>query len=220
MTTKMKQAHSNRNFEPITVLKGKKTGRPSTLSDELTKELKLYIQAIRESGGVVNTAIVIASATGMLQKRDPASLASNGGHITLKKSWAKYFLHQINYVKQKCTTKAGITVSNFDQIKGQFLLDIKGVKMMEEISDELVINWDQTGIKYVPVSQWTMERKGSKRIEVEGINDKRQITAVFGGSLTGDFLPVQLVYEGTTLRCYPSEVDFPADWLISSTPNH
>ena len=81
-------------------------------------------------------------------------------------------------------TKAGITVSNFDQIKGQFLLDIKGVKMMEEISDELVINWDQTGIKYVPVSQWTMEQKGSKRIEVEGINDKRQITAVFGGSLT------------------------------------
>ena len=29
--------------------------------------------------------------------------------------------------------------------------------MMEEIPDELVINWDQTGIKYVPVSQWTME---------------------------------------------------------------
>ena len=29
--------------------------------------------------------------------------------------------------------------------------------MMEEISDELVVNWDQTGIKYVPVSQWMME---------------------------------------------------------------
>ena len=93
MTTKMKQAHSNKKFEPIKVLEGNKTGRPSALSDELTKELKLYIQAIREGGGVVNTAIVIAAATGMLQKRDPASLASNGGHITLKKSWAKYFLH-------------------------------------------------------------------------------------------------------------------------------
>ena len=43
MTTKMKQTYSNRKFEPITVLEGKKTGRPSTLSDELTKELKLYI---------------------------------------------------------------------------------------------------------------------------------------------------------------------------------
>ena len=51
---------------------------------------------------------------------------------------------------------------NFDKIKDQFLLDIKGVKMMEDIPDELVVNWDQIGIKYVPVSQWTMERKGAK----------------------------------------------------------
>ena len=220
MTAKMRQAHSCGKFEPITSLEGKKTGRPSTLSDELTRELKLYIEVIREGGGVINTAIVIAVATGMLQKRDPASLASNGGHITLKKSWAKYFLHTMNYVKQKSTTKAGIAVRNFDKIKDQFLLDIKGVKMMEDIPDELVVNWDQTGIKYVPVSQWTMERKGAKRVEVHGVDDKRQITAVFGGSLTGDFLPVLLVYEGTTPRCYPSAVDFPADWVISSTPNH
>ena len=52
------------NFEPIKLLEGKKTGRPSALSDELTKELKLYIEVIREGGGVINTAIVIAAATG------------------------------------------------------------------------------------------------------------------------------------------------------------
>ena len=92
--------------------------------------------------------------------------------------------------------------------------------MMEEIPDELVINRDQTGIKYVPVSQWMMEWKGAKRDEVEGVDDKRQITAVFGGSLTGDFLPIQLVYEGLTPKCYPNEVDFPSDWVISSTLNH
>ena len=34
-----KQAHSNSKLELITMLKGKKTGRPYT-SDELTKELK------------------------------------------------------------------------------------------------------------------------------------------------------------------------------------
>lgn len=55
---------------------------------------------------------------------------------------------------------------------------------------------------------------------MEGVDDKRQITAVFGGSLTGDFLPVQLVYEDIMPRCYPSEVDFPTDWVISSTPHH
>lgn len=40
--------------------------------------------------------------------------------------------------------------------------------------------WDQTGINYVPVSQWTMAQKGYKKVEVVGLTDKRQITAHFG----------------------------------------
>jgi len=177
----------------------------------------MYIRKLRVGAGGVNTQVVIAAATGMLQKRDPALLESIG---ELKKSWAKYFLGRMNYVKRKATTKARFSVSNFEAVKTRFLLDIKGVKMMEEILDELVITWDQTGIKYVPVSRWTTAEKGSKRVELEGVNDKRQITAVFAGSLIGDFLPVQLVYEGTTSKCHPSGVDFPADWFISATPNH
>ena len=49
---------------------------------------------------------------------------------------------------------------------------------MMEIPGSSVINWDQTGIQYVPVSQWTMEREGMKWIEITGNQDKRQITAV------------------------------------------
>ena len=85
--------------EPVEELEGKKRGRPSTLSEELSRELMSYIRAIREAGGIINTAIVIAAATGMLQKRDPMSLECNGGHITLKKSWAKYFLGKMNYAQ-------------------------------------------------------------------------------------------------------------------------
>ena len=48
---------------------------------------------------------------------------------------------------------------------------------MEETPAELVLNWDQTGIKLVPSSTWTMERKGERRVEMVGVNDKRQITA-------------------------------------------
>lgn len=72
-------------------------------------------------------------------------------------------------------------------------MDIKAVVEMAEIPKDLIVNWDQTAIKYVPVSEWTMEKVGSKRVEIAGLQDKRQITAVFAGSLTGDFLPIQLV---------------------------
>ena len=52
-------------------------------------------------------------------------------------------------MKRKTKTKVRFTISNFEAVKGKFLLDIKRVKMIEEIPDELVINWDQTGIKFL-----------------------------------------------------------------------
>ena len=70
--------------------------------------------------------------------------------------------------------------------------------LMDEIPPELVINFDQTGIHYVPVSLWSMEMEGVKRVEVVGKDYKHQITAIFGISMGGDFLPIQLVYHGKT----------------------
>lgn len=43
-----------------------------------------------------------------------------------------------------------MTVTNFERIKEQFLLDIQTVVEMEDVPMELVFNWDQTGISIVP----------------------------------------------------------------------
>ena len=110
-------------------------------------------------------------------------------------------------------------IANFPQVKRQFLDDVATTVMMEEIPPELVMNWDQTGIKMVPSSSWTMEQRGSQRVHLTGIDDKRQITAVFCGTLLGDFLPLQVIYKGKTPRCHPSFI-FPKDWHISHSPKH
>ena len=60
---------------------------------------------------------------------------------------------------------------------------------MDEIPHELILNFDRTGLNYVPVTPWTMEEEGMKRVEVIAKDDERQITAVFCGSLTGVFTP-------------------------------
>ena len=115
----------------------------------------------------------------------------------------------MNFVKRKATTKKPkFTVSNFEELKSQYLMDIKAIVTMEKIPDDLVVNWDQTAIKYIPLSNWTMDKEGSKRVEVIGIDDKCQITATFATSLSGHFLSVQLVYEGKTTKCHPA-VEFP-----------
>lgn len=96
------------------------------------------------------------------------------------------------------TNTAKVNVPNFNEVRWQFLVNIKTVAEMEEIPFSLIINWDQTAINYIPLSSWTMEKRGSKRVEIIGLNVKRQITAVFAGTLTGDFLPPQLIYRDTT----------------------
>ena len=76
-----------------------------------------------------------------------------------------------------------MTVENFEAVKEQFILDIRAVVEMEDIPPELVFNWNQMGISIAPGSSWTMKVKGSKQVEIAGMNDKRQITAVFCGTL-------------------------------------
>lgn len=82
------------------------------------------------------------------------------------------------------------------------------------------MNWDQTGIHYVPVSDCTMEKVGAKRVEIVGANDKRQITAVFAGTMSGEFLPPQLIYQGKTPKCLPPLDSIPSDWGITFIENH
>lgn len=126
----------------------------------------------------------------------------------------------MGFVQRKPTTaKSKFTVENFAAKKKEFLDDLVTTVEMEEIPSELILNWDQTGIRLVPSSSWTMEQRGVKRVEMVGQNDKRQITAVFCGSLQGDFLPVQVIYKGKTTRCHP-HFEFPPGWHVTHSPNH
>lgn len=93
------------------------------------------------------------------------------------------------------------------------------VRQTKEVPPELIFNWDQTGIIIVPGLKLTMELKGSKRVEIIGISDKRQITTVFCGTMTRDFLPPQLIYQGKATACLP-RYTFPDDWQVTYTHNH
>ena len=197
-------------FETVNEIHGCKTDRPLLVGDELDKQVQQYLTDLRKRGCVINTRIAIAVGEGILLNKDANLLTSNGGGITLTKDWAKYLFKRMGLVKRKGNTKAKVNIEDFDEIKKLFLLDIKGVVAMDEVPPELIINWDQTGLNYVPVSSWTMAEEGCKRVEIDGKDDKRQITAVFACSMAGDFLPPQLIYQGKTTRCLP-KFNFPSD---------
>ena len=121
-------------------------------------------------------------------------MKEHGGPIDLISVWAKSLHQRINFVKRKATTSAKVEPAHFEELKDEFLLDAKAVVDMEGIPSDLILNWDHTGINLVPGSQWTMEAKGSKRVEAVGVSDKRQITTVLCAALSGELLPLQLIY--------------------------
>ena len=57
---------------------------------------------------------------------------------------------------------------------------------------------------------------GSKVCGNKGFDDTRQLTAVFGATITGKLLPLQLVYQGKTNQYHP-KVKLPNDWHITHT---
>ena len=158
---------------------------------------------------------MIASAEGILLSIDANILKK----VKLTKDWAESQLFYMGMIKRRMSSKAKVDVEKFEALKQGFLLDIKLIVSFEEIPHDLIINWDQTGINYVPVGSWTMEKEGARRVELAGKDDKHQLTAVFGGSMAGDFLPPQLIYQGKTRRCIP-KVDFPGDWHVTFSANH
>ena len=152
---------------------------------------------------MINSDVAIAAGTGILMNSDTNLLVANGSHNDVTKHWAKYLLSQMGFVKRRVNTKAKVTVEHFDELKKLFLLEFNNAVEMDEVPSELVINWDQTGINYIPISSWTMEEEGLKRVEVADKDDKWQLTALFACSMSGDFLPIQLVYQGKIARCLP-----------------
>ena len=181
----------------IIELPEKKRGRPLLLGEDLEEQVKVFLHQVRGYGGVINAPIALAASKGIVMAKDANMLSENGGSITLTKDWAKRLLGRMGFVKRKASTKARITPEHFEELKTQYLQDIETVVKMEDIPPQLIINWDQTAIKYVPVSCWTHEKKGSKRVEIAGIDDKRQITAVLAGTLrcknTGGNITLSLV---------------------------
>ena len=144
--------------KPVTELPTKQRGRPLLVGLELDKA----IQALRSTGGVVNTAIVEAAAQGIISARCPGKLQHEGGDICIGKDWAKSLMQRMGFVKRKVSNAGKVLPAEYEELKEQFVADIAAEIILNDIPANLIINWDQTGLKIVPTGKWTMHLSGDK----------------------------------------------------------
>ena len=145
----------------VTKLPSSKRGRPLMLGERLDSEVQSYIKALQNEGGVVTTPVVLAIATAVVESSDRTQLAKYGGPINITSHWAKSLLSRMKFVKRRGGSTKKILVSNFDDVKEQYLLDIAAVITMLDIPPASMINWDQTGLHIVLIWDGTVRLFGS-----------------------------------------------------------
>jgi len=126
------------------------------------------IKNLKEIGGVVNTAIIIGAANGIIGAQNCGLLVENGGHISITKGW---ILHRMNYVKRQGSNAGKISVSSFNEYRDVFLADVQAEVVMRDILKDFIFNWDQTAIQLAPTGDWTMNEAKAKRVVIADSDD-------------------------------------------------
>ena len=149
----------------------KKTGRPYLLG-ELDEMVRKYLVSLSKRGGVVNTTVANATAKALMSKYPHVV-----GEIDIDSSrWAKSLFSRMNFVKRRKTfSKVDIPDGARKEIEFLFLHEIVSVVEKYDIPSALIINIDQTPLKYVPVGNETLAPKGKTSVTIEGSADKRLI---------------------------------------------
>ena len=164
-----------------------------------------YLRAASNQGAVISRTSPVSAAKVLLQK-----YPNIVGKIDLESSsWAKSLFICMGYVQRRNTSsKVEIPEKARKEIEYQFHYDIvsKGEKY----------NIPQTPSYLVPCKKFTMAEKGSNNVTIHGCNDKRTITATFVITISGEFLPMQLIYGGKTLQSLP-RYQFPQVLTRSTT---
>ena len=70
-------------------LPAKHRERPLLLGEEMEREVQNFIKSSRELGTAVSTAVVMATARGVVISHDANLLAENGSYIDIRKDRTK-----------------------------------------------------------------------------------------------------------------------------------
>ena len=94
--------------------------------------------------------------------------------------------------RMQTTGKVEITKGARKEAELWYLHNIVTIVKKYQILQSLIMNLDQTPLKYTTAMHHTMAKQNSKSVSVAGSSDKRTFTII----LNGHFLLMQLIYGG------------------------
>ena len=188
----------------------------SPLLLDLDQKLISLLKSIRNRGGVVNFNVVKASALALIK----SNTAKDFRGFEPTSTWVRSIYRRCNFFRRAgTTTRPPVPLGIYGECKLTFLTDINSCIAVHSIPLHL-LNANQTPSSYVSVEKTTMAARNSSSVPIKGLTDKRNITLTFVISLNGDFLPMQIIYQGKTKASQPRGFDFPRGFVVTQNPKH
>ena len=175
------------------------------------------LKSIRSRGGVVNSCVVKATVLALAKSKDICGLRG----FEPKPTWVKSVYRRCNFTRRAgTTTRPPEPRRVFEECKLAFLTAISRAITQHKIPPELVLNADQTPSSYVSLGRMTMASKNSSSVPIKGLTDKSNVTLTFVISLSGEFSPMQIIYQGKTSRSQPVGFKFSNGFAVSQNEKH
>lgn len=184
----------------------------------LQKAFDRFVSA-REEGVAVTTELLRQIVLAEVRAVAPEivySADNEAGWFRCSDTWLRKWKAD-NQIRRRAVTTARRSDVDADALRAKFLHRVAYVAQLWGISPELCYHADETGVQLNPAATKTLDFVGEKSVEVIGAGDKRQVTLMLGGTVAGEVLVPQIVFEGKTSRVLPPAVN---GAVYAFTANH
>jgi hypothetical protein len=199
-------------------------GKPPIVPEEVQMVIRDAWAAQISIGVEVDARLCRAIAIPILAVHGYQYLVDEGKFKT-SDSWIYRQLHdKLGYSHRAATAAAQKPPEEWESKVLDMNLRVSSITHEYGTPESLVINADQTGVRFLPARGYNWAKVGAKAVPVIGADDKRQFTVMMAAADDGAMLAPQLVFQGTTARSLPpasvaSDEAFSA-WHFTHSKNH
>lgn len=160
----------------------------------------------REAGLSLDGAILRRYLMVHLKKANLLELSKeNRGVHVFGQSWAARFLKRHGFSSRVATSKMREFPADFEKKRDVYTKIGSELIFKYNVPPDLVINGDETAVRFVNLSNRTFNKKGARKVCLSGIGkDKAQITVTLFVTEVGNVLPYQMIFEGKTKKVHPT----------------
>lgn len=163
------------------------------LLQKVDKMMQNYLSATRQRRRLVS----FVSAKALIKQNSQFNL----DHIVIGDSSVKSLFFRTSYVRRiKTTWKRQIPKALQKEPDRIFQTKIPRILDINNISSSMALNLNQAPSEFASSAKTTLAPQGEGSIHNTGSSNKRVIMATFTISHESDFLPLQLIYQGTTVQ--------------------